>query len=116
MKALFKKWSQYESRFMFTVFISVLFLIADVFAQNAHAGPAYDVTIGGATSNGAWSNGNPDTYTPNASGATVSAADIATRLDAGTSVIITTSAAVSRVILPSDQNLGSALTIEETLL
>jgi len=95
MKALFKKWSLYDSRFAVTVFLAALFLIAGGFVQNARAS-AYDVTIGGGTSsNGAWSGGNPDVYTPNAPEATVAAADIVSRLNAGTSVTITTSAAVS---------------------
>jgi hypothetical protein len=51
----------------------------------------YNVTIGsGASANGAWSGASPDVWTPSASGATVSATEIETRLAAGTSVTITT--------------------------
>ncbi|MGD9731370.1 MAG: LamG-like jellyroll fold domain-containing protein [Desulfamplus sp.] len=53
--------------------------------------PTYNITISGAaSSNGSWSGGNPDTWTPTAAGSTVSASDIQTKLNAGTSVIITT--------------------------
>ena len=91
MKSPAKKWHLYGSRSTVAVLLSVLFLMAGVFVQNARAA-AYDVTISsGTTTNGAWSNGNPDIYTPNAPGATVSASDIVVRLGNG-SVGITTSA------------------------
>ena len=55
-----------------------------------------EVTISaGASSGGTWSGGNPDIYTPNIPGATVSVTDIENRLNAGTSVTIITSPAVS---------------------
>ena len=96
LKSIFKKGSLYGSRLTLMVLLSALVLIAGVFAQSAYAGPAYDVTIGsGASSNGAWSGGSPDTFTPTAVGATVSATEIVTRLNAGTPVIIHTSAAAS---------------------
>lgn len=98
MKTIHKKWTLYGSRFLFTVLLAALFLITGVFSQNALAIPAYDVTIGsGASSSGAWSGGNPDTFTPDALGALVSSAEIVSRLAAGTSVIITTSAALGGI-------------------
>lgn len=50
----------------------------------------YDVTITAASSNGSWSGGSPDVWTPTRNGSTVSAAEIRNRLEAGTSVVVTT--------------------------
>ncbi|MBF0245274.1 MAG: hypothetical protein HQL31_08385, partial [Planctomycetes bacterium] len=58
--------------------------------------PAYDVTVGtDPSANGAWSGGNPDVWTPSASGATLSVSDINNRLDTGTSVVINTGSGAS---------------------
>lgn len=56
---------------------------------NAHAD--WNVAVGDASTNGAWSGASPDVWTPSASGATVSATEIGTRLGAGTAVTIRTS-------------------------
>ncbi|MDD5057533.1 MAG: Ig-like domain-containing protein [Sideroxydans sp.] len=56
---------------------------------------ASEVTItAGATSGGTWSGTNPDVFTPNALGATVSVTEIQNLLNAGTAVTITTSTAL----------------------
>jgi hypothetical protein len=66
-----------------------LILALALVSAAAHAD--YDVTIGaGASANGSWSGASPDVWTPSASGATVSATEIQTRLAAGTPVTITT--------------------------
>lgn len=58
------------------------------------AANTYEVIVGvGATSGGSWSGSNPDIFTSNAAMATVSAADIQSRLNAGIPVSITTSPA-----------------------
>jgi uncharacterized repeat protein (TIGR02543 family) len=51
----------------------------------------FNVTISSsASANGAWSNASTDVWTPTATGANVSVADIQTRLNAGTPVVINT--------------------------
>lgn len=50
----------------------------------------FDVTIATSSSNGSWSGGSPDVWTPTKNGSTVSATEIRTRLEAGNSVVITT--------------------------
>jgi len=120
MKSMDKKSSLNGSRFLAVLILFTLFLFAGVFAQNANAlMGGYDVTInsGATTTKGAWSGGNPDTFTPNAALATVSAADIVSRLAAGTSVVITTDAAVGtsgdiRVLGPVSWNANSTLTLK----
>lgn len=49
-----------------------------------------NVTIAGATAGGAFDNGSPNTFTPTADDATVDAATIATALNGGTNVLVTT--------------------------
>lgn len=49
-----------------------------------------NVTIAGATANGAFGGGNPDIFTPTADNATIDVATINASLDGGTSVSITT--------------------------
>lgn len=51
----------------------------------------WNVAVGAASSNGAWSGANPDVWTPSATGATVAASEINSRLTAGTLVVINTS-------------------------
>jgi len=51
----------------------------------------WDVTVGATSAHGTWSNGNPNVWTPNGSGATVAASEIAARLAGGTPVVINTS-------------------------
>lgn len=48
----------------------------------------WNVTVGSASTNGAWSGASPDVWTPSATGATVAASEINSRLDAGTPVEI----------------------------
>jgi hypothetical protein len=62
------------------VLILALALVAGA-ATNARAAD-WNVTIGAASANGSWSGGNPDVWTPNASGSTVAASEIVTRLSA----------------------------------
>lgn len=65
--------------------------LAILAAFSAPAVADYNVTVvPGASSNGAWSGGNPDVWAPSASGASVSASEINSRLAAGTPVSITT--------------------------
>ena len=52
--------------------------------------------VAGATGGGSFGGDTPDVFTPSADDSTVSAADIATRLDAGTSVTVTTGATGSQ--------------------
>ncbi len=64
-------------------FLPALLLLSPLIVQ-----ADWNVTVGAASSNGAWSGASPDVWTPSASGATVSATEINTRLDAGTPVEI----------------------------
>ncbi|MSN25102.1 MAG: hypothetical protein GJV46_04455 [Geobacter sp.] len=57
---------------------------------------AYNVNISGdPTANGVWSGATPDVWTPSGTGANLSVADIRTRLNGGTGVVITTAGAGS---------------------
>lgn len=66
---------------------SVVLLLSVPFAAQAD----WNVAVGAASSNGAWSGANPDVWSPSASGATVAASEINSRLAAGTPVVINTS-------------------------
>ena len=68
--------------------LALLVLVTTLATGAAHAD--WNVTIGSASSNGAWSGASPDVWTPSASGATVAASEINTRLNAGTPVVIRT--------------------------
>ncbi|MBS4097858.1 MAG: hypothetical protein KGZ83_13585 [Sulfuricella sp.] len=63
-------------------------LFVSALLSSAIAQADWNVSVGSASSNGAWSNTNPDVWTPSATGATVAAAEINTRLNAGTAVEI----------------------------
>ena len=67
----------------FLTYLPALLLLLPFSAQ-----ADWNVTVGSTSTNGAWSGASPDVWTPSASGATVSATEINTRLDAGTPVEI----------------------------
>ena len=67
----------------------------------------YNVTITGATANGAWGGGNPDLWTPSASGSTILNTDINNKLENGTSVTVTTNGGGAEI---GDITVGAAVT------
>jgi uncharacterized repeat protein (TIGR02543 family) len=75
------------------LFPAVVAVICVIYA--GHASADYNVTISNsASANGAWSAASPDVWTPTATGANVSVADIQARLSAGTPVVISTTGVV----------------------
>ena len=72
----------------FILVLTALTTAGQAFASNI----SYSVTISGsASSNGSWSGGSPNVWTPNGSGSNVSVAEIQALLSAGTGVTITSS-------------------------
>jgi trimeric autotransporter adhesin len=76
--------------YQFRFFMLAALLLALGTAFPAAALGAYNVTITGANVNGSWSGGNPDTWTPSGDDSTILNTDINTKLNSGTSVIVTT--------------------------
>src|ERR1035437_498822 len=59
------------------IYITILFLLSMVIARAGN----YDITIStSATSNGSWSGGTPDVFTPSGNSANILNTDIQTRL------------------------------------
>ncbi|MBF0378374.1 MAG: fibronectin type III domain-containing protein [Desulfamplus sp.] len=72
--------------------IALLAVASSVYADT------YNTTISTVSSNGSWSSdGSTDTWTPSTSGTTVSVTEIETKLNAGTSVVITTGSGAGEV-------------------
>ncbi len=67
----------------------------------------YNVTITSADANGAWGGGNPDIWTPNANNSTILNTDIASKLESGTNVTVTTGSAGTQI---GDITVASAIT------
>jgi hypothetical protein len=88
----------YHSRFIGSLWTTPVLIDSTVVSNAAiasfPAGPiptTYDVTISNAPStNGIWSGGSPDIWTPTTTGSNVAVSDIQTRQSAGTTVIIST--------------------------
>jgi len=76
--------------------VGLLFLLTIFVLPVDQVLAAYNVNISGdPTANGVWSGATPDVWTPSGTGANLSVADIRTRLNGGTGVVITTAGAGS---------------------